>query len=81
VASLLIVRRGGDIVAHCDAVCYDATQPVCVCKACEGLNHGVGLEQAIVNTRAMVAQWDEPGDVELGDPVQNLALFSLPQEP
>lgn len=79
-ASLLIIRRGGDIVAHCDAVCYDATSPVCVCKACEGRNHGIGLEAAIVNTRAMVDAWDDPGDVELGDPVQNHTLFDLPQE-
>lgn len=80
-ASLLIVRRGGDIIAHCDAVCYDATQPVCVCRACEGRNHGAGLEQAILNTRAMVAEWDETGTrVELADAVQNLTLFDLSQE-
>lgn len=79
-ASLLIVRRGGDIVAHCDAVCYDATQPECVCKACEGRNHGVGYEQAVANTRALVAEWDSPGTVELADDVQNLSLFDLPQE-
>lgn len=79
-ASLLIVRRGGDIVAHCDAVCYDATQPVCVCKACEGRNHGVGYEQAVANTRALVAAWDQPGAVELADDVQNLTLFPLPLE-
>ncbi|HWB34858.1 MAG TPA: hypothetical protein VHA75_02430 [Rugosimonospora sp.] len=80
-ASLIIVRRGGDIVAHCDAVCYDATQPVCVCKACEGRNHGVGYEQAVANTRALVADWNpDAGEVELGGAVQNLALFPLPQE-
>lgn len=79
-ASLLIVRRGGDIVAHCDAVCYDATQPECVCRACEGRNHGVGYEQAVINTRAIVADWDGPGEIELPDAVQNLTLFPLPQE-
>lgn len=83
VASLLIVRRGGDIVAHCDAVCYDATQPECVCKACNGINHGVGLEQAAANTRLIVAEWDASEGMyvcELGDPAQNLTLFPLPQE-
>lgn len=79
-ASLLIIRRGGDIVACCDAVCYDATQPVCVCKACNGTNHGAGLEQAVVNTRAIVAEWDQPGTVEVADAVQNLTLFPLPHD-
>ncbi len=79
-ASLLIVRRGVDIVAHCDAVCYDATQPECVCRACEGRNHGVGYEQAVINTRAIVADWDGPGEVELADAVQNLSLFDLTHE-
>lgn len=80
-ASLLIVRRGVDIVGHCDALCYDATHDACVCKACAGRNHGVGIEQAIVNTRALVAEWDQPGDVELADAVQHEPLFPLPQEP
>lgn len=77
--SLLIVRRGTDIVGQCDALCYDAQHPDCVCKACGGRNHGVGLEHAIVNTRAMVAEWDLPGDVyELDDAVQHDGLFPLP---
>ena len=81
-ASLLIVRRGGDIIAACDAVCYDATQPVCVCKACEGRNHGAGLETAIANTLTLVAEWDDPTvRVELGTDVQNLPLFDLPLDP
>lgn len=77
-ASLLIVRRGGDIVGHCDAVCYDAQHDECVCKACMGANHGAGLEAAIVNTRRLVAEWDAPGTVEVADAVQNLTLFDLP---
>lgn len=78
-ASLLIVRRGGDIVGHCDAICYDATHDECVCRACEGRNHGVGYEQAVINTRALAADWDPAaGEVELGDAVQNLPLFDLP---
>jgi hypothetical protein len=81
VASLLIIRRGVDIVGQCDELCYDAKHPKCVCRACEGRNHGAGLEQAILNTRALVAEWDEPGTrVELADAVQNLPLFDLPQE-
>jgi hypothetical protein len=84
VTSLLIVRRGVDIVGQCDAICYDATQPECVCKACNGTNHGVGIEQAIVNTRALVAEWDQAAGMyrcELDDAVQHDPLFPLPQEP
>lgn len=83
-ASLLIVRRGADIVGQCDAICYDAQHPDCVCKACMGRNHGVGIEQAIVNTRLLVAEWDAAAGVyvcELDDAVQNFTLFPLPQEP
>ncbi|MFG2001610.1 hypothetical protein ACGFNU_20910 [Spirillospora sp. NPDC048911] len=86
-ASLIIVRRGGDIVGHCDAVCYEATQAECVCRGCCGANHGVGLEQAVINTRALHTEWleraraDEPGiDFVLDDTVQHLPLFPLPHE-
>lgn len=34
---------------RCDAKCYAATSPVCTC-VCGGLNHGVGLVQAVDNT-------------------------------
>lgn len=80
-ASLLIVRRGVDIVGQCDELCYDAKHDKCVCRACGGTNHGIGLERAITNTRAMVADWDQPGTVELADAVQNLTLFPLPNDP
>lgn len=86
-ASLVIVRRGGDIVGQCDAVCYDARHPECVCSACGGVNHGVGLAQAIINTRRLHAEWlarartDTP-DIEfvLDTSVQHLPLFDLPKE-
>ena len=81
-SSLLIVRRGGDIVGQCDAVCYDAKHPDCVCTACGGLNHGQGLERAIVNTRRLHDEWLEwarlegPGfSFELDEVVQHLPLF------
>ena len=81
-ASLLIVRAGADIVAQCDEHCYNATRPKCECKACGGANHGIGLEQAAVNTRILVAEWDDPTvRVELGTDVQNLTLFPLPLDP
>lgn len=82
-ASLLIIRRGVDIVGQCDELCYDAKHPKCVCRACAGRNHGVGREQAAINTRLLVAEWDAREGAymcELGDDVQNLPLFDLPQE-
>jgi hypothetical protein len=83
VASLLIVRRGADVVGQCDELCYDARHPKCVCRACSGRNHGVGIEQAIVNTRLLVAEWDAAAGVyrcELDDAVQHDPLFPLPEE-
>ena len=79
-ASLLIVRRGADIVGQCDELCYDAKHPRCVCRACGGSNHGLGYRAAVENTRVLVAGWKQPGDIELADDVQNFTLFPLSQE-
>lgn len=35
---------------RCDAKCYCAESPFCDCM-CAGKNHGVGLRQAVENTR------------------------------
>lgn len=85
-ASLLIVRRGRDVVGQCDANCYEARHDVCTC-VCEGANHGKGLEEARVITRLLHQVWldrilAEHQDVvfELGDGVTQLPLFPLPQE-
>lgn len=79
VASLLIIRRGADIVGQCDELCYNAKHPKCVCRACGGSNHGLGYQAAVTNTRALVAGRDDPGEIELADDVQNLTLFPLPE--
>lgn len=79
-ASLLIIRRGRDVIGQCDELCYDAKHEKCVCRACGGSNHGLGYEAAVENTRRLVAEWDRPGAVELADDVQNLPLFELPKE-
>lgn len=78
-ASLLIIRRGRDVVGQCDELCYDAKHPKCVCRACGGSNHGIGYHAAVENTRRLVAAWDDRSEVELADDVQNLTLFPLPQ--
>jgi hypothetical protein len=86
VASLVVVRSGGDVVAVCDALCYDARHSTCVCSACGGVNHGRGYDQAVLNTRRLHAEWlerarfEHPDVVfELGDVLQ-FPLFPLPQE-
>jgi hypothetical protein len=80
VASLLILRRGRDIVGECDALCYDAKGKICECL-CSGLNHGVGYAQAVINTREMATEWvaragaEQPVSYELADDVQQHTLF------
>ncbi|WP_289009066.1 hypothetical protein [uncultured Thermomonospora sp.] len=79
--ALLTVRRGNTVVDQCNATCYEASGKVCRC-VCGGANHGVGLEQAVVNTRAMHAAWVARARAtrgidtfELGEIVEQLPLF------
>lgn len=55
-----------DGVRRCDARCHDAKGEDCSC-ICEGVNHGVGLEQARTNLRELPSEafadeltWFEP---------------------
>ena len=44
--TLLILRVNGEVIARCDARCYDAQhEEHCVC-VCLGRNHGVGFVTA-----------------------------------
>lgn len=86
-ASVLIITTSSGVTWSCDAVCYDAKHETCVCVACGGVNHGVGREQAIVNTRTLHVFWvagiheTEPtATFELHPEVQHLPLFPLPEE-
>lgn len=54
--SLLIWRRGGDVVGRCDARCYLASRPECDC-VCGGANHRAGLDRAIAQTREHADRW------------------------
>jgi hypothetical protein len=40
----------GECIGRCDSKCYNAKEAGCSC-ICDGINHGVGLESAIENTR------------------------------
>ena len=39
----------------CNSYCYNAKHPQCMC-CCGGVNHGVGLQKAIENTRELKSQ-------------------------
>jgi len=56
VATLIRVKAsGGKRARVCNAQCYNAKFPTCVC-VCGGKNHGVGLERAKENTREIAEE-------------------------
>lgn len=84
-STLLALYLGGTLVGRCDVNCFNGDDTRCECL-CSGINHGVGLDAAVANTRAMVDEWivgnRERGvvfdGVEFGIAVQHDALFALP---
>ena len=46
---LITIHHGRRSHRSCKKKCYDATSEHCLC-ICGGINHGVGLEQAVLNT-------------------------------
>lgn len=55
-ATLIAVYTSSGCVGRCDAKCHDAQSPECDC-VCGGANHGVGIDQAIKNTRELADLW------------------------
>lgn len=55
-STMIAVYNSSGCVGRCDAKCYEATQPGCVC-VCGGKNHGVGQKQAVENTRELAEAW------------------------
>jgi hypothetical protein len=47
---LMEFKTSGGESGRCDAKCYEAKEKICKC-CCGGKNHGVGLRQAIENTK------------------------------
>lgn len=69
----------GQCVGRCDSKCYEAKDSGCSC-ICGGINHGVGLESAIENTRGNAENLEETHDhidIPGNRPVQ-LNLFDDP---
>ena len=62
--TLIEVRKNGSILGRCTSKCFlgsPALRDRCTC-VCEGLNHGVGLEEALENLPRLVNEWvDYPG--------------------
>lgn len=84
-STLLALYLGRDLVGRCDINCWGGKDERCECL-CTGLNHGVGLEQAVEQTRRMVGEWIEVqrdqgiifDGVEFGIHVMHDPLFALP---
>jgi len=54
--TLIRAYNSEGLVGKCDAACYNAKLPECVC-ICGGRNHGAGLQQAMANTQALAELW------------------------
>jgi hypothetical protein len=73
--TLLAVYNSEGCVGRCDAKCYNAHEPECVC-ICGGKNHGAGLKKATENMREVAEGWLQAAGhtVEMLPAVQ-MALF------
>ena len=84
-STLLALYLGNSLVGRCDINCFGGDDSRCEC-VCGGLNHGVGIEQAVEQTRRMADEWIEAhreqgiifDGVEFGVPVTHDPLFALP---
>ena len=54
-STLISTYNSDGCVGRCDLRCYNAVTLRCVC-VCGGVNHGVGLKQAIANTQKLAIE-------------------------
>jgi hypothetical protein len=88
VTALIAVYTGDGCVGRCDAKCYHAWGPECHC-ICQGVNHGVGRQEAIENTRELGETWLEHAraagqdirHAELAVTAMHEPLFAVGREP
>lgn len=64
----------GSTTRRCGARCYNAKRPTCVC-ICQGINHGVGHNQAIENTQEHAQLLSDAQDA--GDFIINPSTYQL----
>jgi hypothetical protein len=77
--TLIAVYDSEGCQGRCDAHCYEASEPGCIC-ICGGRNHGAGLDQAAGNTRQLAQSWLERAGAdraELAVLVTHEPLFEL----
>ncbi len=53
--SLIVARTSKGKPRTCNSRCYGARHPNCAC-CCGGINHGIGFDCAISNTRALTKE-------------------------
>jgi hypothetical protein len=79
-AAVMIVYVGGQRVSQCDERCYNAEGPACSC-CCGGANHGVGLDQAVINSQVMGRRYAEAYAAEQGHALADSRLERpIPEE-
>lgn len=67
-------KSDGTLIGRCDAKCHNAQGAICTC-VCGSINHGVGNNQAIENTREHGALLNEAQDA--GEFIINQAQYKL----
>lgn len=70
-SSLIYSHNGDHCTGKCDANCYDAKHPECNC-ICGGMNHGVGQQKAIDNTKEWAEKWIEKWKLDHPDDIVNI---------
>jgi hypothetical protein len=66
--TLISAKYPGGTYRRCDSRCHHATGPYRDC-ICGGVNHGVGHEQAVINTREHAQEWIDRYQAEHPDVV------------
>ena len=46
---LISLPTPGGLTRYCKSNCHNAQREICVC-VCRGINHGIGIKQAAINT-------------------------------
>lgn len=54
--TLIAIRNSDGCIGRCDSRCYMATKNECGC-ICQGINHGVGFDIALANTKKFCDDW------------------------
>ncbi len=73
--TLISAHNSEGCYGRCDAKCHEATHEKCDC-ICGGVNHGVGLRQAVLNTREMLRRLDDELEINI-DVVAQMELPGL----